>query len=201
MPEHSSRRERNRLEVIERLMQAGMQLLSAKPIADITVEELSALGRVSRKTFYNHFPSKQDLIERISERLLIAQSEENYAAAMAQCATTRERLELFLTLQGRNLSDSELLERNLIKHAMLDLSSDSERSRNKLEHSVAIFERLLTAGRELGDVNDRYSPRFLAEMLAGALNTSAIHWIHFPGYPLNGRFRDLKRLLIEIAIK
>jgi hypothetical protein len=120
---------------------------------------------------------------------------------MQRFGTTRERLDYFLALQGRHRSGSELLERNLIRHAMLDLASDGERSRRKLENSIALFERLLTAGRELGDVNDRYSVRFLAEVLAGALNTSAIYWIHIPDYPLNERFRELKRLLIDTATK
>ena len=70
-----------------------------------------------------------------------------------------------------------------------------------MQNCWTVFERLLLAGRELGDVNEAYSPRFLAEMLAGILNTSAIHWIHFPDYPLNERFKELKRLILDIAIK
>ena len=94
-----------------------------------------------------------------------------------------------------------MLERNLIKHAMLDLSSDTERTRAKLEANISILERLLSQGLELGDVNDRYSPRFLAEMISGAINTSAIHWIHYPDYPLNQRFKELKRFIADIALK
>jgi AcrR family transcriptional regulator len=196
-----SRRDQNKLDVRGRLLQAATAMLSEKPLEEVTVDELCDLAQVSKKTFYNHYPSKQDLIEGISQKLLIAESEKNYAAAIAKYQSTRDRLEYFLIMQGKNLSDSQMLERNLIRHAMLDLSVDSDRSRQKLENTIAIYERMFIAGQALGDINDNYSSRFLAEMVAGAVNTSAIHWIHFPDYPLNERFRELKQLILDIAIK
>ena len=201
MAQSLGRREQNRLAVRERLLQAAIDRLSVKPLEDVTVEALSERAGVSRKTFYNHYRSRQDVIEAVSQRLLMDQSEKNYAIAMSRYPGTRERLECFLTLQGRNLSDQPLLERNLIRYAMLDLSLDGGRSRAKLEQTVVLYERMFSAGRVLGDLNEHYSPRFLAEMVAGALNTSAIHWIHFPDYPLNERYKELKQLLLDIALQ
>lgn len=195
------RRERRKLEVDARIKAAAIKLLSIKALEDLTVDELSEEADVSKKTFYNYYPSKQDLIEDISQTLLMAESAKNFAAAMEKFHTTQERLHYFVVQQGKNLSDAELLKRNLIKHAMLDLSVNTERSRAKLENSINIFERLFIEGQKIGDVNDKYSPRFLAEMIAGMLETSAIHWIHLPDYPVNKRFKELNQLMMDIAIK
>jgi AcrR family transcriptional regulator len=195
------RRERRKQEVRERITESTIGLLSEKALEDVTVDEICELADVAKKTFYNHYPSKQELIETISQALLINESENNFRQAMAKFSTTRERLEFFLTRQGMNLSDNETLERNLIKHALLDLSANSQRSRAKLDTNIALFEKMFTAGVEIGDVNDKYDPRFLAEMVDGAINTSAIHWIHYPDYPVNKRFRELKELILDLVIR
>lgn len=197
----TGRRERRKQEVRSRITAAAIELLSTKPLEQVTVEDIIEGADIAKKTFYNHYPSKQDLIETISQTLLISESRKNYELALEKHASTQKRLEFFLTQLGRNLASSEILERNLIMHAMLDLSVDKGRSRAKLESNISIYEQFFIEGRKIGDVNDKYSPRFLAEMVAGAINTSAIHWIHYPDYPLNKRFKELKDFIIDIVIK
>jgi len=207
MPENSiieepiGRRERRKLEVKGRIADSARELLSNKDLEEVTVDEICETADVAKKTFYNHFPSKQDLIESISQELLIETSVRNYEMAIEKFSNTRERLEYFLFQQGINLSDAETLKRNLVKHAMLDLSVNSKRSQEKLESNITLFEKLINAGKELDDVTDKYSSRFLAEMVAGHLNTSAIHWIHYPDYPQNQRFQELKSLILDTVLK
>ena len=95
MDEAIGRRERRKQEVRTRITQAAVELLSAAPLEDLTVDELCERADVAKKTFYNYYPSKQDLIESISQALLIDESEKNYALAIDKFKSTRERLEFF----------------------------------------------------------------------------------------------------------
>jgi len=194
------RRERTKLALKLRLIQSATKALSVKPLEEVTVEELCETADITRKTFYNHYSTKQDLIEVISQTLLMAESDRNFALAMKKFSTTKDRLVYFLQQQGKNLADKPQLKRNLVKHAMLDLSINNERSKAKLEQNITIFENMFNEGLRIGDVKKTYSTRFLAEMVAGAVNTSAIHWIHLPDYPANERFEELIRFIQDMII-
>jgi AcrR family transcriptional regulator len=195
------RRERRKLQNRARIQEVALNLLSGKPLEEVTVDEICEQADIAKKTFYNYYPSRHDLIETISEELLIRRSEENCENAIKLHKSTRERLEYFLVQQGLNLSDSEMLEKNLIKNAMIDLSVNSDRSREKLESTILLFEKIINEGKQAGDVNENYSARFLAETVSGIINTSAIHWIHYPDYPVNKRFNELKSLIMDIVLK
>ncbi len=126
------------------------------------------------------------------------ESNANYQRALKSCETTLDRLFYFLAEQGKNLSDQHTLQQNLIRHAMLDLSIDSARSQTMIENNILILEDLFEQGQKQGDVNTKYSARFLAEMATGLINTSAIHWIHFPDYPVNQRYGEVLSLINDI---
>ncbi|TNF33143.1 MAG: TetR/AcrR family transcriptional regulator [Gammaproteobacteria bacterium] len=195
-----SRRERRKQEIRGRILQVATGLLSEKPFESITIEELCEKADVARKTFYNHFPSKQDLIESVSRELLVTASERNLAMSLRLHSTTRQRLDDFITRQVVSRAGNDILEHNLVRHAMLDLSSHSQNSRDTLESNIALYERLFDEGKKLGDVNPGYSSRFLAEMTAGAINTAATYWIQYPDYPLKQRIREIKSFIRDVAI-
>ena len=199
--ENITRRERRKQEVRNRINEAGIQVFSEKLLEEVTVDEICEQADVARKTFYNYYPSKLDLMEYISQTLLIAQSMENFSYALKNYASTLQRINFFLTHLGDSLAKSEMLERNMIMQAMLDLSDNTGRSREKLESTNVLYEKLFIEGRKIGDVNDDYSARFLAEMVAGSINSTVINWIHNPDFPLKRRIKELKRFVIDIAIK
>ncbi len=56
------RRERKRLATHHALRTAALQLGAERGIRDVTVEEIATAADVSVRTFYDHFPSKEDAI-------------------------------------------------------------------------------------------------------------------------------------------
>src|SRR5262249_42500979 len=61
-----SRRERRKLEVRARILAAGLELFRARGFADTKVSEICERADVAHKTFFNHFPSKLDLVREIA---------------------------------------------------------------------------------------------------------------------------------------
>jgi AcrR family transcriptional regulator len=51
------------------LLDAGLQLLTERGYAAMSIEEVSRLARVTRGAFYHHFAGKQNLFEAVFERL------------------------------------------------------------------------------------------------------------------------------------
>ncbi len=56
------RRERKRLATHQALRVAALRLGAERGIRDVTVEEIATAADVSVRTFYDHFPSKEDAI-------------------------------------------------------------------------------------------------------------------------------------------
>src|SRR5262249_59286306 len=69
-PSSGGRRERRRHEIHERIIAAATRLFGRKGFADTTALEIADAADVAEKTFYNHFPTKQQLIEEIARRSL-----------------------------------------------------------------------------------------------------------------------------------
>src|SRR5688572_12838215 len=89
-----SRRERRRRELHERIIQSAIALFQQKGFDGTTALEIAHRADVAEKTFYNHFPTKQHLIEELAERSLEATTE-RLADARRLPGSTADRLRHF----------------------------------------------------------------------------------------------------------
>jgi AcrR family transcriptional regulator len=63
--ENGSRRERKKLETEQKLIKAAIELLSEHGVYDVTVEQITERADVGKGTFFNYFPTKEDLLGSI----------------------------------------------------------------------------------------------------------------------------------------
>jgi AcrR family transcriptional regulator len=79
------RRERTRAA----LLQAGRELITAKGVAGLRITEITEGAGVALGSFYNHFPSKEDLVDTV-----VADSLGSLAEALATPAADQDPAEL-----------------------------------------------------------------------------------------------------------
>lgn len=70
-----TRRERRRAETRSRLIAAARELISEKGVAALRIGELAERADVGLGSFYNHFESKEELVERVITESLQTLSE------------------------------------------------------------------------------------------------------------------------------
>jgi AcrR family transcriptional regulator len=63
--ENGSRRERKKLETQQKLIKAAIELVSEHGVFDVTVEQITERADVGKGTFFNYFPTKEDLLGSI----------------------------------------------------------------------------------------------------------------------------------------
>lgn len=195
-----SRRERRKLEVQNKICQAAISLFESQGTEPTTVEEICELADVARKTFYNYYPSKQDLIRVLCDMQLFSRTEELLQSVLDQGLGTAESLRLYLSQAQEDLAHYGAIDRLLIREAMLDASPNSRASQHFAQLVVG-FTELVTRGQAKGDVKDDYSPAFYAEVILSTINGMLTAWMSHDGYPINQRLDDLTEFLINSICK
>jgi AcrR family transcriptional regulator len=97
--------------VIQDINKALLGLLQAKPLADISISEITSTAQVSRNSFYRNFSSKEDIIEKYLHRLLKtwkedydqSQKDSNPELFGSLFQHLKENQDLYLLLKERNL--------------------------------------------------------------------------------------------------
>ncbi|MCG8590789.1 MAG: TetR/AcrR family transcriptional regulator [Proteobacteria bacterium] len=189
----TSRRERRRQEVHDRIMQAAIALFTERGIAATTIDQIVEAADVAQKTFFNHFPTKQHLFAELAE----GRVERLYAlfeTERKRKGSFQSRLKHGFLRLAEEAEAEERLARDLIQEVLRisPFEGAAPGDRNKL---LGAFEALLEDGREAGDVRKDLSLPFLAEMLLGTFGSIMTNWVSLPHYPLKRRLGEAATLL------
>jgi AcrR family transcriptional regulator len=194
-PADLSRRERRKLEVHSRILQASVELFETRGVEATKVIDIAERADVAHKTFFNHFASKRDLLREIAalglEQLLV-----DIETARKQPTSTRERIYHFFEKLAANADESGPMHRELlteIVHAAHETGNEPEQAR-KLHDA---FGAIVSDGVALGDLSDRHSPETLTEMLMGAFYVLMFNWANLADYPLRERALATARFLAD----
>jgi AcrR family transcriptional regulator len=180
-----TRRERRKIEMRERILEAAVALFDEHGFAATKVAEICEQADIAHKTFFNHFPSKQDLLSEIA-RVAIDRLLGDIEDTRKQPVSTRERLLYFFELIADNSLERGPMARELLTevvHVSHDVGNETEQAR-KL---YAAFGALIRDGLEAGDVRRQHDPDTLTEMVMGAFYVLMFNWANLDGYPIRER--------------
>jgi AcrR family transcriptional regulator len=189
-----SRRERRKLEVRTRILDAAIALFDERGPRQATVAEISERADVAPKTFFNHFPTKQHVMREIAEQAmeqLLVDIEE----VRKRPGTTRERIERFFTLLSHNALAAGPMHRELLTeiiHAAHGSGNEAQQARRLHE----AFQGLLREGAAR-DLTEAHDLETLTEMVQGAFYVLMFNWANSEGYPLRRRAMQAARFLGE----
>jgi AcrR family transcriptional regulator len=190
-----SRRERRKLEVQSRIAEAAMSLMEEKGCEHTTVEDICEQADIARKTFYNHYSGKLELIQQLCDELLFTPNEALLQHLYGEDQSLRDTLNSYMSSIEAELGNYAAIERMLIREAMMSANSDS-RADEHLKNSCAGFKRLVARAQARGEVSEKLSADFYAEIIVSAVNGIMVHWTSFPDYPLRQRVDELTRYLL-----
>lgn len=182
---HSSdlgRRERRKLEVRNRILEAATELFRAQGVDGTKVHEICARADVAHKTFFNHFASKRALLREISqvgvEELLIDLEDVRKARI-----SSRQRIRLFFEQIADNADAAGPLQRELLTemvHVIHETGAEHEHSRQLHDAFGAIVHEGLSAG----DLTTRHAADTLTDMLMGSFYVLMFNWANLDDYPM-----------------
>ena len=109
----AGRRERRKLEVRRRMIDAAETLFEERGVQAATVAEICERADVAHKTFFNHFPAKHDLVRAMADESIEILLEE-IALARATGRDTAARLTTFFERVAERASSAGPMHRELL---------------------------------------------------------------------------------------
>ncbi len=193
-PAGSTRRERRRLEVSSRVLDAAEALFIEKGFDETTVAEICEAADVAYGTFFNHYPAKSDLLLAMGARAVLDISEQLDTLSRRPVPIGDALTLLFEGFAERLLSVSPG-ERALAARVESLAFTDVHEDRNRGFH--AAFVRFTRESMAAGQVRTDIPAETLADLIASAYATMALSWVHIPDFPVRTRTRALADLLAE----
>ena len=188
-----SRRERRKAEVRARIVAAGLELFRAQGFAETRVAEISDRADVAHKTFFNHFPSKQDLVREIAQHsigeLLI-----DIETARKAGVNTADRLARFFSGMAQRSLEAGPLFREVVTelvHVVHESGSRSEEARRI--HDA--FGAIVADGLAAREVTRRHDAETLTEMILGAYYVLIFNYANLDDFPLAEQAAAVARFL------
>jgi AcrR family transcriptional regulator len=166
-----SRRERHSADVRQRLFDAAMHLVAQRGFQATTVEEITQAADVGKGTFFNYFPSKEELLNSFGEIRL-----GKVRAALEAAKTGRESIATILRRLELTLAEDPGRSGELARSILLTLlSSETVREQGcaRLKQAQSMFAQIFALGQKRGEVRRHVSAaelaRFYKETHFGAL--------------------------------
>lgn len=176
------RRERKKLEVRARIYAVARELFGKHGFEATTVDEIAQAADVAPATFFNHFQSKQALLELMTGEVV------DHLHAMTVESLEREgavleRLHAFVSRCALELGENRASAREtLLEFMRLDGSPDGPHP--YLERLFEPFVSLVSEGQARGEVRRDHEAAFLTQMMIGMLNSAMTSWFANPDYPV-----------------
>jgi AcrR family transcriptional regulator len=193
----ASRRERRRLEMRARIVQAAGDLIQVRGFRDTRVEDICERADIAHKTFFNHFPSKLELLREIAhvgiERLMF-DIERIRKAELG----TRERIHQFFDTMTAHILDSGPKNRELLVELVHLISGDAAERSEQGQRLNAAFSGIVEDGLALGDVTRRHDPQILTEMILGAYYVLIFSYANLDHFPVRERGRAAAAVLVDM---
>jgi AcrR family transcriptional regulator len=194
--EHPSRRERRRREIHDRIIEAATELFGRKGFSGTTALEIAENADVAEKTFYNHFPTKQHLIEELAGRTL-GRMGSLLAEGHRFPGTAADRLRHFC---DHAAAFAEAASRDLTREVVMEIVRVSQvdgRSTEWNRQLQEVMRTILRDGRANGDAACEQELEVQGELAIAAFLGLFIHWVTLPDYPLRDRLRQLATRVVE----
>ena len=187
-----TRHDRRRLKTRNCILQAAAELFGQQGLHATKVATICAEADVAQQTFFNHFPSKADLVRELALRghdFLL----ETIEKAHREGGCTAERLALLFGRIPDAAAGTGPMHHELLAELVRTAHDDHDPQRSQQVHRA--IGAIVAAGLEAGEVTRAYDTEDLAELIFGALHILMTEWAMRPDFPIAERSERMARLL------
>jgi AcrR family transcriptional regulator len=177
-----------------RILKAALACFRDAGFESTKVTEICEAADVAYGTFFNHFPSKLDLL-----RALVDESQHTLAERVERLAkapgSTSGKLGPLFELLTHSAIEFGPGQRDLVEQMVTLGYQESPADKDRRLHSI--FRSFFESGVARGDVREEELDA-LTEIVLGAFTSLTLSWVHFDDYPVQERSEAVSVLLSRI---
>lgn len=199
MPRTFNKRAANKELRKENLYSAAVMLFRQRGFDETRVEEITQAAGVAKGTFFNYFPTKEDVLLYIGERhmsRLGAAMNNGTGKRISQERSAIAALKTVLHTLAAGLEEDKDLVRLAVDKAMKisHLAPTAGGSRFSFQGLVAL---LVSRGQRTGEIHPAADPQLVAQMLEGLYYQQLVIWCQEDfGFDLGERLEQVVDLLL-----
>lgn len=167
-PAPEGRRERKRRETRERIIQVAMAMFLERDFSSVTVDEIAEAADISKRSFFDYFPTKEDVVEGWQDTfaglLVTAVRQAPGDQAAPQVVETAMMAALMATSDAQSWAVDRLIR-----------ETPALTARQHMRY-ITVETRLIEALMSRPDIEDRVAARVLAMIAIGALRIGVETW-------------------------
>lgn len=186
--------DRRKAEFRQRIIDAALKLFQQQGVAATRVADIIREADIAHKTFFNHFPTKDHLLQHIA----LAYSDYAYAffhEALARFDSPQKRLSFCLLSIARPLQGLHPNYRELINHYLISGVGAPDLRNAQKDGFIALVQEILVDARKQRLLRRDMALPVLAEMITSLCMASLLNWSLEPGYPLEKKMREVVRFI------
>jgi AcrR family transcriptional regulator len=186
-----SRTQRNKREVRGRILAAAAELFDESGVEATKVEAICDQADIAVRTFFNHFPSKKDVVTQLA---IDATGEvaARIRSVHARGRSTRERIASFFEESAAVSLQGGPMHRELLG-ALVAVHVDPE----DLQAARKAMIELVEDGIVAGEVVPGHAAETLADVVLGTFYRIITDWTNQDGYPIAAHLENASRFLCD----
>ena len=193
------RRERKKQAVRNRIHEETLKLIGQVGIDNVTIDLVCEKADIARKTFYNYYSSRQELLIEICQSRLLYNTEVVINSVMEATDTLAEQLAQVFAWFKKNFAEGDQLHRDLIVYMISNFSSNRSQTAGQLGFMNDCFLRIYRQHEAV--LRDELSADFCAEITVGLINGISMNWISDQSYDIASRLDQVLEYLMGSLVK
>jgi len=186
-----NRTDRRKAEVRERILMAAFELFLSQGVSATRIDQICERADIANRTFFNHFPTRGDMVRALADRRLVNLHDVVFARA---AEPVPQRLisvfdDIALTLVGSGDNYREMI-------GEMMAAADYGTHRGSPFHDT--FVELVKDGLARGELHTHHEPQIVADIIVGALTGAIVNWRIDATYSLPTNLHDLGVALADL---
>jgi AcrR family transcriptional regulator len=189
------RRERRKLEIRTKILEAAADLFEERGCKAATVVDICERADVAKASFFNHFPSKQDLLCELAITVFDDLVGDVDRVRSEQPDTASALQAFFATIAGQMAKAGPTAREFTVE--LIRATQDAGFESDESKRLNAAFERLIEDGRRRGDVSGSHKNETLGEMIGAVYYGLIMGWIQNEHYEIERKATEAVRFLAD----
>jgi AcrR family transcriptional regulator len=189
----------SRDEQSQRILDAAFARFSELGFEEVTMTDVAAAAGVARATVFNHFRSKQGLVDAITERVLLAYRDMLDAALAREDVPAPVLVRALFDGMALGIEQTRRLQRGIfreIARLLLGFEEGGPAQRANEENQARVA-KLFARGQERGEIRGSESPERIASAMGALSNGTITEWLYDDG---GDSLRERMRAAAEILV-